>query len=919
VKFDGGIVGREVELAAVASFLGTSTALPAALVIDGEPGIGKTTIIRAAMQEASSAGLRVFAVRPAAGEMELPFVALGDLLASMDPAHFAELASPQRAAIEAALAREGSGDDVDVAALARAVLELLCREGSTRDLLVVVDDVQWLDRPTLAALTFAFRRIGSAPIRVLLAARAHDGGATGLPLGVAEWEYVDRIRVGPLSVTMLGALLRERLGQSMPRPQLTALHLASGGNPLLALELAQHQPGEGGQPPAATLPVAIKRRLRRLPPDARAAVSVAGAALRPSADMLLSAGVERTALRSALDAGVLTLDGERLAFAHPLLASSAYDLLLADERREVHARLAAVSSDPVERGHHVARSVVGPDDEAAAELDRAAERAASLGDHAGAAAFLLRAAELSTDPASDAATRRKLEAANAHINAGDVAAAIALSRTLVGLLPKGTDRARARAILVYCSGEAGMSYRDAVGELMRALDDADGDEVMQAELHLAAAEILLGTCTLDQAVAHVAQAIVLAERCGATQIEVAALAALGFADSMLGLGVTDAARQAVDRWDGTFGMWTPPRMSLGCVCLPAMAFAEAAALFEQELAAAVALGVEPVEVAARGHLAEVQLRVGHWADALANARQSLEHARQATETQTVAGVSYALAMTEALLGLLAQAQARAEESLSIAEEYDDFWFIVSHRAVLGLVALTRDEPARAIDALEPAWQLMLDCELGDLSLFPVAPVLGEALVAVGRLDEAADIAARLHAAPDGAQPWCEAMGHRLDALVSAARGEHDAARQSITAALNLQRALPEPFELARSLHIQGSLERRARQWGSARIALTEALDRFDQLGAGRWAEKAAAELARMPGRRPASKAALTAREREIAQLIAEGLSNKEVAAKLYISVSTVEAVLTKAYAKLGVRTRTELVARLNSGALPVNL
>jgi DNA-binding CsgD family transcriptional regulator len=189
--------------------------------------------------------------------------------------------------------------------------------------------------------------------------------------------------------------------------------------------------------------------------------------------------------------------------------------------------------------------------------------------------------------------------------------------------------------------------------------------------------------------------------------------------------------------------------------------------------------------------------------------------------------------------------------------------------------------------------------------------LGEALVAAGRLDEAVAIAERLHAAPVGAQPWCRAMAHRLDALVASARVDHDGARVAIAVALEVQQTFPEPFEHARSLHIQGKIERSARSWGAARSAFTSALDQFDQLGAARWAEKAAADLGRLPGRRPTDKRELTIREREIAELVAAGLANKEIAARLFVSLSTVEATLSKTYAKLGVRSRTELSSRFN--------
>jgi DNA-binding CsgD family transcriptional regulator len=456
-----------------------------------------------------------------------------------------------------------------------------------------------------------------------------------------------------------------------------------------------------------------------------------------------------------------------------------------------------------------------------------------------------------------------------------------------------------------------MSYGDCVDELGLALEDAEGDARLQADLHLGMAEVLLGMCSLDEAARHSRLAGQLAEHVGATATAVSALSLVGFAESMLGLGVTDAAVQAFERWDGTFGWVGTPRMNLGCILIPVGRFEEARELFEQEIAMAQEVGMEPFEVVARAHLAEVQLRAGRWAEALANARVAVEHARQATEPQSVVGASYGLALAEALLGRLEAARAIAAESLAVAELNDDFWFMVSHPAALGLVALTEDNQQGAVDILQPAWTLMLERGLGDLSLFPVPQILGEALVAVGRYDEAAAIAERLHVAAAGAQPWCRGMAHRLDALLASSRGDHAGARAAIAAALKTQQEFPEPFEHARSLHIQGKIERSARGWGAARTAFTAALEQFDQLGAARWAEKAAADLGRLPGRRPAKRGELTPREREVAELVAAGLANKEIAARLYVSRSTVETTLSRAYAKLGVRSRTQLTSRLN--------
>jgi DNA-binding CsgD family transcriptional regulator len=902
------VVGREAELFEVAAFLDERPVAPAALVVEGDAGIGKTTIVRAALERAQHAGLRVLIARPAAGEAELPFAGLGDLLAGVGDDAVGALAAPQREAIDAAVGR--SDGAVNEYALSRGVLELLRTWAVGGDVLLVVDDAQWLDRPTSAALAFALRRLGSVPLRALIAVRRANGAAAEPPLGVAEWEMLRRLVLGPMSATELGAVLRNRLGEQLPRPRLEALHQASGGNPMFALELARQ--GNGWPVAGATLTGAVAERLRTLDPEAWRTVSYAAAALRPSADLLVQGGVSRAELRMALASGVLEAEGDRLRFAHPLLGSVAYELLLVDERREIHARLAEVAVDTVERGHHLARSATGASDAVAEALAGAAETAAGRGDHAGAATLLLRAAELSPDGEGDAASLWKLSAAGELELAGDVEAAAVLCRRLIDHLPAGVLRARARQRRV--SIGMGMSYDEGLAELELALNEAADDVATQIELHCEMSAIGCGTCRLEHALAHARIAIELAERAGATTTVVDGLCILGFAESMLGLGVTDAARQAFARWDGTIGALNSPRMNLACACLAATEFDEAETLFIDEIARAQELGLEPIEVVARGHLAETQTRAGRWVDALANARLALEHAQQASEQQVITATSAIFATIEALLGRHAEARIHSRQSLAEAEAIDDFWWMVAPRAVLGLLELTEGGSQAAVDVLEPAWELMLERGLGDLSIFPVAQVLGEALVAVGRPDDALAVAERLRGCPVGEQPWCRMMASRLEALVASARGDDAAARSALESALEACAELPEPFEWARTLHIKGRVERRARNWGAARAAFVEALERFDILGAARWAENTTADIARLPGRRPADTQALTTREREIAELAASGLTNREVAARLFVSPSTVEANLSKVYAKLGVRSRTELAGRLNRPA-----
>ena len=389
------------------------------------------------------------------------------------------------------------------------------------------------------------------------------------------------------------------------------------------------------------------------------------------------------------------------------------------------------------------------------------------------------------------------------------------------------------------------------------------------------------------------------------------LAYVGFAESMLGLGVTEAARQAFERWDMSVALANSPRMILGCVCIPATRFDEAEALFEQEIAWAHERGLESVEVVARAHLAETQLRAGRWQEGLANARVALERARQAADAQVVTGVNYALAMLEASVGHHDEARALAVTALADAEATHDFWFTVSLRAVLGQIALTENDVAGAIGNLEPAWELMLERRLGDLSLFPVAQVLGEAYADAGQLDDALTVAALLRGCPVGEQPWCRAMASRIEALVASVRGERAGGTSRIRCSARRTRG-PSRAVRARPHATAGRARRAARaQLGrGAHDRSLDALERFEQLGAASWAENTRAEIARLPGRRPSGPDVLTTREREVAELVAGGLANKEVAARLHVSLRTVEATLSKVYAKLGVRSRTALAARI---------
>lgn len=903
-------VGRELEQAAIRRLLESTQPGAAGLILRGDPGIGKTTLWRDGVAAAHGLGFLVLACRLTESEATLPFAGLSDLLEPVLDTVLPRLPEPQRRALDVALLRAAPTDPpIEQRTVAAATLGAIRMLGTDNALLIAIDDIQWLDQPTVAALAFAVRRLEDHPIRLLVASRTPQDGLPDLPIGLGAWRSrPDELEVTAMPTTDIGSVLMHHLAVTIPRPWLETLAQLSEGNPMFALELARAGPGP--RPLPESLRDALSVRLRELDPVIQEALRTAAAMLHPTEELMLGAGVDRRTMASAIDAGVLVLVDGHIDFPHPLLASTVYEDLGSDDRRDLHRRLAASTRDALERGHHLSRSVNEPDEHVARSLDEAADEAVRLGDHAVAATFLLQASAL--DPERERANDRQVRAASELELAGDMGAATTLATKLVRRLGPGILRARARRILVSCSVGSDLSYEDALTELALALDDADDDDLLGAEIHLLMGEIASGMCVLDGSLDHLRTAISLAERAGATDLRVAALSECGFTECMLGLGISDHAEQAFESWDGSIvsGTGYSPRMAIACEMIHATRFDESQDLFLQEITAAEEQGLESIEVMARAHLAEAQLRAGDWAAALANGRMATRHAQQAANGQIAAGASYGLAMTEALIGRHEIARAISTGSLAVAEATRDFWFTISHRSVLGYIALTEDEAERAVEVLEPSWQLMLERGLGDLSIFPTAQLLCEGLAAVGRLEDAEAISATLLDCPVGTLPWCRAMAGRGQGLVASARGDHGAARMAIEGALAAHRSLPEPFEEGRTLFILGRIERRAHGWARARAALDEALVIFDQLGATRWAEKTAAELARIPGRKAASGDALTATEQAVAELVAQGLSNKEVAARLFVSVRAVESNLTKVYAKLGLRSRTELASRL---------
>jgi AAA ATPase domain len=335
------IVGRESELGSLCAFLDRRAEAPVGLVLEAEPGIGKSALWLAAVAAACERGFVLLSSRPAEAERGLAHVGLGDLIERVPHEVIAELSSPRRRALEIALLRDESADEAaDHRALAVAVRDVLHLLGEQKPVVVAIDDVQWLDSSSASALTFALRRLHST-VRLVLARRLE-------PSGLEQSVDVERLRVGPLSVGALHRLLHDRFDQAFARQTLLRIHERSGGNPFFALELARVLDEDVDPleplPVPETLEELVRARLAGLPETASEALALASALGAPSESLLERAGVLRHVLDPAVEAHVVERERGVVRFTHPLLSSLLYKDL-GGRRRLVHERIASRARD----------------------------------------------------------------------------------------------------------------------------------------------------------------------------------------------------------------------------------------------------------------------------------------------------------------------------------------------------------------------------------------------------------------------------------------------------------------------------------------------------------------------------------------------------------------------------------------------
>jgi DNA-binding CsgD family transcriptional regulator len=918
------LVGRRAERTRLNEVLeGLPRGRSAALVVLGEPGVGKTALLDSAR---AAAGLAlVLSARGYEEERELPFAGVSLLLAPVAD-RLDVLPSPQRRALEAALGRGPAGGPDRFAAYA-GVLSLLAASAEAGPMLALVDDAHWLDLASAEALVFAARRLAGEGIGMLFAARETERAGfdpTGLP----------ELRLAGLETEAVVELLTDRSGHPVAPAVAARLRDATAGNPLALSELAGLLSAgqlKGTQPLQDPLPTgedverAFGRRIASLPNHTQRALAVAAAdaavPLNTLGRALGELELDPSALEPAEKERLVSTTASGVEFRHPLIRSIAYQRTAGSERRAAHRALAdalALTGDPGRRALHLARAATGPDEAVARELEAIARSARGRVAPEPAARMLEAAARLT--PARELRIERLLEAAQTF---GVAAHLDPAGRLLDELLSEAlgdpclrADVQRLRARLETMTGGQ--------HQLLGLLRD-EAEHVVQHDPNRAAS-LLADAAFLAVMDGELRLALELATRARSLGARLDGLAELEVYQSLGGAlvlaGRIDEGLEHLERAEQLL-----EREHTG---LDAMAWALAQAYHwaghyehsRRMLGATVARarneGVVAALPAALAVMSWVDFRLGDWSLAHTEVSESLSLAAVTGQRALAAFSLMRLAELEAARGAARGCRTHVQESVALAEELGVGSMHLMAGPVLGLLDVGCGPTEDTIERLESTGRDCLDRGLEEPMVLPWAQELTEAYVRLGDREGAQRTLAVLERqARQSGLPTATAVASRYRGLLT----DDDAkAERLFLRALELHERLPTPFDRARTELCFGERLRRGRRRREARVQLRSALATFDRLGAAPWSERARRELA-ASGERTRRRAAdtrdeLTPQELQVAIAVAEGATNREAAAQLFVSPKTIETHLSHIYRKLGVRSRTELARSLH-GAVGV--
>lgn len=914
------LLGRDAERDLIAAALGRARAGEScALAFVGPPGIGKSTLLDEAAR--SAGGATVLRARGVEQEAEMPFSGLHELLGRAG-AHL-RVSPANDAATLADAFGVGRPAGTDRFAIGLATLNLLAALAEDRPLLALIDDAQWLDAASLEALLFASRRLKGEGIVVLFAGREHLAGQarSGIP------EHV----IGGLDVASATQLIAARCRGYVAPEVVDALVAATGGNPLALGEALTQLTSEqlaGVQalddPPAVGLGhgLAFQPAIDALPMDTRTALA-ALAALGSSghADLLqvvlAPLGLTLDDLLPAEVAGIIALGGPKVEFGHPLSRSAAYHGIDPGTRRQIHATIARAAG-PARLGEayawHLSAAAIGPNREAADALEAVANRQRARNGDVAASRAYARSATLTDDLPTK--LRRLTEAARAAESGGHHAAAEMLAAEGLAIAEDPGSRADLHGLLAQVAASQGRlsAARDILVEEASRLEIYNRSRA--ASMLVDAAMQSLLSFEMDPGVPDARQAFALAQATGSAD-----MARPGIVLAMVLLGRLQEAEPELDRWQQQVQTSRSPEEPTQHALVLARLLVwtgrtTAARSVVDRLSAAARDGAPSdlpgiLEVAA-----ELEWRAGRWVHGHAAAGEGVELAEQMHQRLALIRCLAVRARYDAATG-------RDDDCLDAARRIDDLRPDLGHEPwtrgledpALGLQAMIAGDAETAVTRLGSCVELANQRQVRDPGAAPHIGDFVESLVMVGRHLEAERFVTRLQQRAD------EVNRGSARAIAARCRGllaDDSAVEEVFAVALHEHARSPEPFEVARTNLVLGERRRRMGRRRDAREPLRLALSGFEALGAVPWANRARAELratgVTIRAHRTASSE-LTAQELRVALVVADGATNREAAAALFLSVKTVEYHLTKVYEKLGARTRTQMARLLRGEAL----
>ncbi len=881
---------------------------PEALVIRGDPGMGKTCLLQAAAEYA--ADLRIIRVDGHEAETDIPYAALSMLLGPLIHG-LPELPDAQASALKAALDLGPAvhGDRLGVAA---ATLTLLANSADDEPLFIAVDDAHLLDLPSLEALVFSIRRMRVERIAVVLTARP----AIDVSPAAEQWlAAVPEISLGGLDFPAARQLVAGRGALS------SAMWEETAGNPLALLELPTTNSSKLPIEPvhlSMRLVRAYERRMAGLSENTSHAVlllAVAGSADDAVDDALAQQGLSRHDLDPAEEAGLLVQDASGVRFRHALVRSAVYHAAVPGRKRLAHLALAAVYEQrripgAVERrAFHLAAATLSPDEDIAAQLAAAARQAAARQSHVTAFALFERAARLS--PIGPVRIQRLLDAGLTSKDAGMVAAAVPLLELALAETDDQLSIITVQHLQCHIQAWCGQPV-EARDELFALADRTELAEPAWSALirsQAAVASVYLGDWRLAMEMIRRAARLVR-DLPARTRLPVVLIEALTLA---IDGAITPACELLA--WCERHMAECDPLASGQPLVILANAYAsvEDHAAARRWLESAVrmtrsagAIGLLPFQLS---WLASACWRDGDWAVGLAHAHDAVSLAEQTGWLTELPNTLIVLATFEATLGNTDGCREHATRAIELAAPSGGRIFEARAAWALGLLELSEGRPAAAVEHLSVIAEFAYARGLGNPVLLSWAAELVEAYVRAGepqRAQRAFDVL--VAEAERTGRPTAHAVAARCRGLLDT---DDERGHSAFVEALQWHERAHQPFEHARSQLCFGEFLRRRRRLTQAREVLTEALGAFTRLGARSWVQRTEAEL-RATGmasrpRRERSATQLTPQELQVALVVADGATNVEAAAQLFLSAKTIEYHLSNIYRKLGIRSRAQLV------------